>query len=166
MEARIAGGLTFDRPDLVEEGLALLDWLIGVELRGDHFSFAPVGGWGAGEPRPGFDQQPIEAAAMVDACAAAFFATGDRRWASFGLLAAEWFVGANDGDVTLLDPVTGGCCDGLTREGRNENQGAESTIALIGALEQAERIQAALRQASSTSAAETVAAPTQRSAAP
>jgi len=165
-EARIAaaGALT-DQP-LLDEGLELLAWLVELETSGEHFSFTPVGGWMAGEPRPGFDQQPIEAAAMVDACVRAFDATGDREWADHALRAAAWFLGVNDAGVPLYDPLSGGCRDGLERDGTNRNEGAESTLALIGALQQTRRLQAALRSASSSSSFSTVAAPTQRSAAP
>src|SRR5262245_10164129 len=165
-EARIAAGVALDDDNLLAEGIDLLAWLVEVETSGDHFSFAPVGGWAPGEPRPGFDQQPIEAAAMADACARAFDATGDVRWADSVLLAAGWFVGRNDVGVPLLDPRTGGCRDGLERDGVNENEGAESTIAAITALQQARRIQAAARRAPTRGAVSTAAAPTQRSAAP
>ena len=159
-EARIAAGVALERPALVEEGVELLRWLAETELRDGHFSFTPVGGWAAGEPRPGFDQQPIEAGAMAEACARAYDATGDERFAELAQLAARWFLGENDTSVALVDPESGGCCDGLEREGRNENQGAESTLAAIAAF------QAAERSAPRSSAAETVAAPTFRSAAP
>ena len=148
------------------EGLDLLAWLVETETSGDHFSFTPVGGWAPGEPRPGFDQQPIEAAAMADACARAFDVTGEQKWSERGLRAAAWFLGANDLGLPLLDDASGGCRDGLTPAGVNENEGAESTIALITALQQARRLQAAARSASTTSAVSTLAAPTQRSAAP
>ena len=97
---------------------------------------------------------------MAEACARAYDATGDERFAELAQLAARWFLGENDTGVALVDPESGGCCDGLEREGRNENQGAESTIAAIAAF------QAAERSAPSSSAVETVAAPTFRSAAP
>lgn len=103
---------------------------------------------------------------MADACAAAFDATGDEYWADMTLRAATWFVGVNDTGVPLFDPVSGGGCDGLTRDGRNENQGAESTLAMIAAFQQARRVQAARRSASSNSSVETSAAPTLLSAAP
>ena len=103
---------------------------------------------------------------MADACGAAFDATGDERWAERTLLAAEWFLGTNDTGVPLLDEETGGGCDGLTRDGRNANQGAESTLALISAFQQAARVQDTLRSARSSSSVETTAAPTLRSAAP
>jgi glycosyltransferase involved in cell wall biosynthesis len=165
-EGRIAAGVELGDDQLLAEGLELLDWLVEVETRGDHFSFTPVGGWARGEARPGFDQQPVEAGTMADACARAFDATGDAVWADRALLAAQWFLGENDVGVPLLDSRTGGCRDGLERDGVNENEGAESTIASISAMQQARRVQAAARRAPISGAASTSAAPTQRSAAP
>lgn len=162
-EARIAAGVALDDPKLLEDGLVLLDWLVGIESRGGHFSFTPVGGWAPGEPRPSFDQQPIEAGAMADACARAFEVTGDPRWQTEVVRAASWFLGKNDVGATLVDPVSAGCCDGLEADGCNENQGAESTLAMIAAFQAA---QAAARSALTTSPPTTVAAPTHRSAAP
>jgi hypothetical protein len=159
-EARIAAGVALWRPALVEEGVDELRWLARTERRDGHFSFTPVGGWAPPEPRPGFDQQPIEAGAMGEACARAYDATGEESFAGLAGLAARWFLGENDTGVTLVEPESGGCCDGLQRSGRNENQGAESTLAALAAF------QAAARSARSSSGAETVAAPTFRSAAP
>ena len=51
-----------------------------------------------------------------------------------------WFLGLNDAAVSLHDPVSGGGCDGLLVYGRNENQGAESTLALLCTLQQAHRV--------------------------
>jgi len=165
-EARLAAGVALGDEPLVSEALELLAWLVQTETNGDYFSFAPVGGWALGEPRPGFDQQPIEAAAMADACARAFDVTGDPRWATWGIRAAEWFLGANDAGVPLLDAAHGGGKDGLGPDGTNENQGAESTLAMITAFQQARRLQTATRKASSSSDVSTLAAPTHRSAAP
>jgi hypothetical protein len=103
-------------------------------------SFTPVGGWALGEPRPGFDQQPIEAWAMADAAARAWEATGDAAWATVVRHCADWFLGRNDCGVPLLDERTGGGCDGLEAGGRNENQGAESTLALVATLQARQRI--------------------------
>jgi hypothetical protein len=161
-EARLAAGAALGDARLVAEALDLLAWLVDVETSGDHFSFTPVGGSAPGSPRSGFDQQPIEAAAMADACARAFNVTGEPRWATDALRAAAWFLGANDVGVPLLDPVGGGCKDGLMPGGANENQGAESTLALITALQQARWLQAAARRAPTISAVPTLAAPTHR----
>ena len=130
-----AGSLLGDMASL-ELGVAMLGWLLDIETAGDHLSITPVGGWVTGESRPGFDQQPIEVAALADACARAYTVTGDPRWQT-GLHRCEaWFLGANDAGVSLVDTITGGCCDGLHRTGRNENQGAESTLAMISTFQQ------------------------------
>jgi hypothetical protein len=49
-------------------------------------------------------------------------------------LAAQWFAGRNDVGVEMWDRITGCAFDGLKRDGVNENQGAESALALIGTL--------------------------------
>lgn len=66
---------------------------------------------------------------MVSACLAAFRATGDRRWWRGARRSFEWFLGRNDLGLSLYDPGTGGCADGLHADRVNENQGAESTLA-------------------------------------
>jgi hypothetical protein len=118
----------------------MLEWLVGTETLAGHFSFTPVGGWAPGEPRPGFDQQPVEAAAMADACARAWMITGEDPWRDRVLETARWFTGENDGRVAMYDPETGGGYDGLTRTGPNLNQGAESTLAALSTLQLAARV--------------------------
>ena len=44
----------------------------------------------------------------------------------------------------MYDPGTGGGYDGLTATGRNTNQGAESTLALISTLQQSRKLVASL----------------------
>jgi len=139
-EALLAAGVLLPNDGLVEAGLRLLEWLVATETQDGHFSFTPVGGWAPGEPRPGFDQQPVEAAAMADACTRAFSITADDRWKDRVERAARWFVGANDAGVALYDPQTGGCGDGLTPERINLNQGAESTLAALAVLQLAQAL--------------------------
>jgi hypothetical protein len=134
-----AGSLLLD-DRLVEDGLRLLEWLVAVETRDNRFSFTPVGGWAQGENRPGFDQQPVEAAAMADACSRAWTITGDGRWRERIERAALWFAGANDAGAALYDPQTGGCGDGLGPDYTNLNQGAESTLAALAVLQTAEAV--------------------------
>ncbi|MEV3961605.1 glycosyltransferase [Nocardia sp. NPDC050193] len=139
-EALLAVGSIPGKERIQADGLAMLRWLLETETAGDHLSVTPVDGWAAGEPRPGFDQQPVEVACLADACARAYDATGDRRWKDTVLLCAAWFRGANDIGTPLLDPETNGCSDGLERTGRNENQGAEATLALLSTQQQARRL--------------------------
>jgi len=139
-EALLAAGTLLGDDDLVDAGLRLLEWLVATETHDGHFSFTPAGGWAPGEPRPGFDQQPVEAAAMADACGRAWSLTGDSRWKDGVERAARWFVGVNDTGVALYDPQTGGCGDGLGPDYTNLNQGAESTLAALAVLQLAEMI--------------------------
>jgi hypothetical protein len=139
-EAMIAAAGALGDEELLASGLGLLDWLVATQTRDGHFSFAPSSGRAQGEPRPGFDQQPVETMAMADACARAWLATGDARWRDRVLSAARWLVGENDGGTVLYDVDSGGCCDGLTPTGANLNQGAESTLAALSALQQAIRV--------------------------
>jgi hypothetical protein len=152
-EALIAAGDAVDDRAAVDDGLRLLGWLVQTERLGDHFSFTPTGGRGRDDPRPGFDQQPIEPGAVADACARACDVTGDAMWIEPVLLAAGWFQGRNDVGVSMFDPGTGGGFDGLHADGVNENQGAESTIVLITALQQARRVGTAIVRTSQPDAA-------------
>jgi hypothetical protein len=124
------------------DGLGMLAWLLETETSEGHLSPTPAHGWAQGEPRPAFDQRPMEVAALADACSRALDVTADPRWRAAVQLCADWFDGANDLGISLRDPASGGGCDGLQESGRNENQGAESTISLISTLQQAQRVRA------------------------
>ena len=136
----LAAGDSLHDDRLVGRGLEMLGWLVELQCGPDHLSLTPAAGWVAGEPWPGFDQQPIEAATLADACARAFDLTGDARWSDVVELAAAWFQGRNDSATPLVDRVDAGCCDGLELHGRNENQGAESTLALVTTTQHATRL--------------------------
>jgi hypothetical protein len=136
-EAMIAAGSSLDRPVLLGHGLDLLAWLLERETRNGHLSVTPVRGSGPDDHGPGFDQQPIEVAAIADACARAETVDGDRRWMDGITSATAWFLGHNDGDVVMWDPTTGGAFDGLEKDGANLNQGTESTLALLSTLQHA-----------------------------
>jgi hypothetical protein len=140
-ETLLAAGSLLGDSRALADGLAMLGWLLDVEASDDdHLSVTPAGGWTVGESRPGFDQQPIEVAALADACGRAFDVTGATRWRDGVLRSAAWFLGHNDAHIALHDPVSGGGCDGLEMDGRNENQGAESTLAMISTFQQAHRV--------------------------
>jgi len=143
-EALVAAGVALADDRLLARGLDLLGWLLDIETLDGHLSVTPVGGWGPGEPRPGFDQQAIEAAAIADACARAFAVTHDPRWPAGVDRALGWFLGDNDAGVPMCDPGTGGGYDGLSANRANSNQGAESTLALIATLQQSRRLAASI----------------------
>jgi hypothetical protein len=92
----------------------------------------PVGnaGWfprGGGKSRSG--QQPLEAAALVDAALAAQELTGEPGWRALAEIAHGWFLGRNTHGAVLARG--GGCCDGLDEGGPNPNMGAESSLAYV-----------------------------------
>lgn len=138
-EALMVVGGALDDHLALRDGLARLVWLLDLQTRDGHLSVVPAGGWGPGEELPAFDQQPIEVAALAEACWRAFEITGDGRWRDAVELCAAWFAGANDVGLTLYDESTGGCADGLHVERVNRNHGAESTLAALSTIQLARR---------------------------
>jgi glycosyltransferase involved in cell wall biosynthesis len=130
-EALIRAGLALDDADAVATGLEALDW-IATQTSGHDGMFQPIGTEGFGETRETpalFDQQPLEAWAMLDACEAAWTASGDIKWLARAEAAHDWFLGRNTLGVPIVNPETGECGDGLTSVSVNANNGAESVIA-------------------------------------
>jgi hypothetical protein len=138
-ETLIAAGRLLERPDVLDDGLVLLRWLLDRETVDGHLSPTPVGGAARHDGKPQFDQQPIEVAALADACARAQAVTGDDDWRRAVDLAIGWFAGDNDVGAMMWDTETNGGYDGLTPTGPNLNQGAESTLALTSTLQHAPR---------------------------
>jgi len=87
-----------------------------------------------GGPRAQYDQQPIDATAMVLAFQSAYWVTQDKEYLKKMRLAFGWFLGENDMGMSLYDHETKGCSDGLLREGVSLNQGGESTVSFLMAL--------------------------------
>jgi hypothetical protein len=136
--ALLTCGQSMANAAMAEAGLESLRWLTDLQRSdpgGGHF--VPIGSHGfyqRGGERARFDQQPVEAQAMVSACLEAYRVTGDKRWNKEARRAFDWFIGRNDLNVPIYDPTTGGCRDGLHPDRPNENQGAESTLAFLQAL--------------------------------
>ena len=138
----LSGGAT-GQPAVSERGLQVLRWLAEVQTSEDGH-LRPIGSdrpYRRGGTRPNFDQQPIEAQAMVSACLEAYRATADSWWYEQAQRAFDWFIGWNDLGLELYYPETGGCCDGLHVDRVNRNQGAESTLAFLLALVEMRRMQ-------------------------
>ena len=140
VEALLLAGAALRRTTVTAHALVLLDFLLRTETFDGHLSVTPIGGRGPRDASFRFDQQPIEVAALADACARAFALTGDRQWLLAVRSAWDWFLGDNDAATRMFDPATGGGYDGLERSGANRNQGAESTLALLSTAQQARRL--------------------------
>lgn len=129
-EALLAAGTALGRPDWIAGGLSALAWLNTVQ-RAPVGHFRPVGtesfGLPHAPPAP-FDQQPVDAWATIDACAAAHAIDGDQGWIDAAMSAWRWFEGDNDGGVAIGDRASGECYDGLGPNGINLNRGAESVL--------------------------------------
>ncbi len=141
-QALLLSGKWLFRDDMIEAGLRSLAWLLRVQTD-PKGHFVPVGNHGwlrRGREPARFDQQPIEAQSMTEACAEAYLVTRDEKWLSEARRCFEWFLGKNDLNGSLYDFKTGGCCDGLTADGPNQNQGAESTLAWLISLLQIHRL--------------------------
>lgn len=136
--ALLATGSSIPNGAMTKAGLESLGWLAGlqrIDTEGGHFvAIGSNGFYRRGGERARFDQQPLEAQAMVSACLEAFRITGDKHWYKEAHRAFEWFLGRNDLNLPIYDPTTGGCRDGLHPDRANENQGAESTLAFLQAL--------------------------------
>jgi len=135
-QALIVAGSWLHDDELTTAGVRTLEWLGEAQTCDDGY-FAPVGSNGffwRGETKATFDQQPVEACAMVSACVEAARATGDGHWKRRARQAFDWFIGRNQLQQSLYDAATGGCRDGLQPDRVNENQGAESTLSFQLAL--------------------------------
>jgi hypothetical protein len=131
--ALILSGHATGRPEIFERGLQALRWLNEIQVS-EKGHFRPIGSNGfyqRGGTRATFDQQPIEAQAMVSACLEAYRTTSDFWWYEQAQRAFDWFIGWNDLGLELYSSESGGCRDGLHVDRVNGNQGAESTLAFL-----------------------------------
>ena len=136
-QALLLSGQWLPDREMLEMGLRTLDWLkqVQTDKTGRHFVAIGNHGWFTRDGKKArFDQQPIEAAAMVDACIEAFNCTRDEQWIAYAYRCLNWYQGENDLRIPLYDHASGGCRDGLEAQGANENQGAESTLCWLMAL--------------------------------
>ena len=131
--ALILSGRTSGHQQTFDRGIKALRWLVELQTS-ENGHFRPIGSNGfyhRGGTRSNFDQQPIEAHAMVSACLEAYRATSDAWWYEQAQRAFDWFLGWNDLGLELYSINTGGCRDALHVDRVNANQGAESTLAFL-----------------------------------
>jgi glycosyltransferase involved in cell wall biosynthesis len=145
----IVAGRATGRQEWVTTGLSVLGWLADAqESQGGRFSaIGNDGWWPRGGSKATYDQQPIEAASMIEAAATAFAATRDPRWSRLAERAYAWFLGENDSRLRVADPDRGASHDGLLANGVNPNQGAESTLCWLLAVERIRELRGEVREA-------------------
>ncbi len=131
-EALLRAGAVLGERQYTEGGLLALAFYEAIAL--EDGIFVPIGnrGWyRRGGERARYDQQPLEAAAMVDAEFAALDVTGEKKHRDAARLAMAWFEGENSEGIVMEHG--GGCYDGLGMGSANRNMGAESTLAALSA---------------------------------
>ena len=136
-QALLLSGQWLKNDEMIKSALSSLNWLKSIQHDELDCYFSAIGnhGWYTkGGLKAKFDQQPIEAAAMVDACIDAFRLTRDEDWITYAYRCLNWYQGDNELHISLYDHATGGCRDGLQVDSANENQGAESTLCWLMAL--------------------------------
>jgi glycosyltransferase involved in cell wall biosynthesis len=131
-QAMIEAGRVLGDAEAVAIGLSTLRWLLGKQKSpAGHFRAVGTESFGKPFAEPAaFDQQPLEAAATIEACAAAYRADPDSAWLEAAGRALTWFEGDNDLGLPLVSEEGDLCYDGLTPQGVNLNLGAESILAL------------------------------------
>jgi glycosyltransferase involved in cell wall biosynthesis len=145
-QALIRAGARNSNSEMIAAGLEALDWLSAIQRCEVKGHFVPIGSQGfysRKNEKARFDQQPVEACAVISACLQAYRATGRGRWRKEAWSAFNWFLGDNDLQIALYDSTTGGCRDGLHPDRANENQGAESTLSFLMALLEMKKLEAA-----------------------
>jgi hypothetical protein len=141
--AMILSGYWTSRGDALEAGLQSLRWLVESQ-KGPAGHFTPIGCngfWTKGGKPARFDQQPLEAYAMISACLEAYGLTRDEYWHRAARRCFEWFLGRNDLGQPLYDTTTGGCRDALHQDRLSQNLGAESSLAFYLSLADMTRVE-------------------------
>jgi glycosyltransferase involved in cell wall biosynthesis len=131
--ALLLGSNYLNLPDISAEALQSLKWLIHIQTSPKgHLSVIGNKKWwfrdGTGSH---FDQQPLEAMALVHSCADCFRLTWDSAWRDYAYWGFQWFLGENDIGQPMYDRETGAGYDGFSATERNENQGTEATMAWL-----------------------------------
>lgn len=94
-----------------------------------------------------YDQQPVDALAMVLLYHKWFTITQEKKYRDNMLTCFSWFEGNNSLRLPLYDNETKGCCDGLEKDGLNRNEGAESTLSywishlVVASIQEAKNLQ-------------------------
>jgi len=149
-QALIVAGRRLDRPRMVQTGLRVLDWLIDAQTNEEGYlrSVGNAGWWPHGGHAARFDQQPISTTTLLLAAETAYEETADRRYRDAMESAYGWFLGRNDARAPVADPTSGAGADGIGPAGVSRNQGAESTLMWLVALEHIRGLRARDAQAS------------------
>src|SRR5260370_29703874 len=125
-QALIRAGMRGGNDEMISAGLEALDWLGKIQRCEIKGHFVPIGSHGfysRKTEKARFDQQPVEACAVVSAFLQAYRATGKSRWREEAWAAFHWFLGDNDLEGALYDRTAGGIYRSQPPDRDKENQG-------------------------------------------
>ena len=129
----LSSGYNLQNEEYQNLALEVLEWLVNQQIS-DKGYLTIIGNKGWMDKfgnRANFDQQPIEAYTILEACLNAYKITNNETWLGKVYMCFDWFLGKNDCNLPLYDPITKGCYDGLEPSDINQNIGAESTLAWL-----------------------------------
>jgi len=112
---------------------ATFDFLLSKIFRDGQIRVIPNSGWlkKGEEINEGYGEQPIDVACTILALDLFYSELGELQYFTKLNIAFDWFLGRNRLNQIVYNPVTGGCYDGLEKDGVNLNQGAESTVSYL-----------------------------------
>jgi glycosyltransferase involved in cell wall biosynthesis len=131
-EALLIGFLATKRKNYFAIAKKTLDFLIGKTfIKGMYMPIGQNGWYSMHGKRSYFDQQPEDAATMVQTLAKMYQVSGEEKYYHFLHQTFLWFLGENPLGQLVYDTSSGGCYDGIGKRSINLNQGAESTISFL-----------------------------------
>ena len=142
-QALVAAGASRRDADQVRLGLEALEWYCGqcaadsdaVVLVGNHWRRRDAAPVGSDEHSLGDegDEQPLDAAALVEACVEAFRVTGSPTYCRRARDAFAWFHGRNRWGLASTTRPGAAATTAWARMASIANEGAESTLAYLQA---------------------------------
>ena len=118
-------------PELINLGQQMLEFYISLTFRKGYFQGSGNKGfWDKKNHTSPFDEQAIEAYSMTSALISAYLILKDKKYLGLADKSYLWFWGQNRLKKSLVDKDNGAVYDGLEKAHVNDNQGAESYLAL------------------------------------
>ena len=117
------------RQDFLDIARQAASFLTELHFKENYLKLVGNAGWlKRGEAVAPFDEQPVDAGALVEMYVLAYEITSEPAYIDLALRALDWYQGKNCLSLALYNPLTGGCYDGLEATRVNYNQGAESVL--------------------------------------
>lgn len=130
--------------------LESFDYLCSILFQPDYFRVISNQTWyEPGKVTASEGEQPIDVAYTIIALSEFYDCFGNYRYLTQMTRAFEWYLGRNQLNQIVYNPISGGCLDGIEAKQVNINQGAEATTTYLMArnrMEQHQRKQEQLQE--------------------